>query len=172
MGSAKLLFLPLLILVFCLAPLQAMASGTLAPKLQAKLFKKVLSFDKELGNHAIIKLGVVYSAGTRQVATILVNEFAANGIAAEAVSMEELGEKTRNYDVLYLTEGTEASAATVQGSGLLRVSGLPDFANQGIVGIAVTEMKGKPRILIHQGCLSADGHEFSSKLLKLATVVG
>jgi hypothetical protein len=117
-------------------------------------------------------VAVVYTAESELVANELAREFMGNGVNAEIVPLSALAGKITGYDVVYLCPGAAAAKGTVDGSGKLSVSGVPDFVNQGLVSVAIGEEGGKPSILINQARLSQENHEFSSKLLKLATVVG
>jgi hypothetical protein len=151
----------------------AQAADMVIPaKLQAMIIKKVVGFDQALASKPAFKVAVVYSAESELVANELAREFGSNGISAETVPVTGLAGKIAGCDVVYLCPGTASAKSTVDGSGKLSVSGVPAFVNNGTVSVAIGEADGKPSILIHQGRLAQEKHEFSSKLLKLATVVG
>ena len=155
------------------AMLCAQAADMVIPaKLQAMIIKKVVSFDQALATKTAFKVVVVYAAESELVANELAREFGSNGISAEIVPVAGLAGKISGCDVVYLCPGTAAAKGTVDGSGKLSVSGVPAFVNNGTVSVAIGEADGKPNILIHQGRLAQEKHEFSSKLLKLATVMG
>lgn len=155
------------------AMLYAQAADMVIPaKLQAMIIKKVVSFDQALASKPAFKVVVVYAAESEMVANELAREFGSNGITAEVVPVAGLSGKIAACDVVYLCPGAAAAKGTVDGSGKLSVSGVPAFVNNGTVSVAIGEADGKPNILIHQGRLAQEKHEFSSKLLKLATVVG
>lgn len=161
--------------LICLAASSAWAAVDDMPvpaKLQAMILKKVVGFDQALSKKVSFSVGVVYNSESQLMADEVVREFGSNGVSAELVRMDDLESKLANYDVIYLAPGTADAKSVIDGSGKLSVSGVPDFVNSGTVSVAIGEANGKPSILIHQGRLSQEQHEFSSKLLKLATVVG
>lgn len=166
------------ILALLLAGLLILAGRTFAAempvpaKLQAMILKKVVGFDQALSKKASFTVAVVYAAESELVANELAREFAGNGVQADIVPLAGLAGRISSYDVVYLCPGTAAAKSTVDGSGKLSVSGVPEFVNSGKVSVAIGEDAGKPSILINQTRLSQEQHEFSSKLLKLATVVG
>lgn len=166
--SAVLLLAGLLVL----AALAQAAEMPVPAKLQAMIIKKVVGFDQALSKKPSFTVAVVYAAESELVANELAREFAGNGVQADIVPVAGLAGKISSYDVVYLCPGTANAKSTVDGSGKLSVSGVPEFVNSGKVSVAIGEDAGKPSILINQTRLSQEQHEFSSKLLKLATVVG
>jgi hypothetical protein len=85
------------------------------------------------------------------------------------------GEKARLnlQSVVYLMPGADSASTRkyCTESGVLSISGIPSFAENGDVSISVNKKASGTEILVNMRRLKAERHEFSSELLKLTRVI-
>lgn len=166
-GLRKLRSLLLAALMLLGAPGVALAQG-LPPKVQAVMIKKILLFDRTLGDKA--RLAVVYP-DQKSAADELVTLFREVGLEATAVKVTEL-DKADRFNVVYLLPGTQKDAKDfVVRQRALSVSGLHSDAQKGDVCVAVDTLNGKPSISVHLPLVRSQGHDLSSELLQFANII-
>lgn len=128
--------------------------------LQAALFKKIFSFDKTLASKGNFEVAVL-GAGSDAV----VSEFNSVGVNAKAAN--EIGSAL----VVYVMPGSPSPKAQTSSKGVLSISGVTSYAEEGKVAIGLGVEGGKPKIIINMAQLKAEGHELSAELLKIAKVI-
>ncbi|MFL5262393.1 MAG: hypothetical protein ACJ79L_08325, partial [Anaeromyxobacteraceae bacterium] len=121
-----------------------------------------------------IKVLVVHGRLSAARAADVVAAFEAEGVSATAADVEVAGAVVDGAAVLYALADVPAVplAELARGRRLLTISGDADRIEQGRVAVALRRRAGgQPEILVHLPRLTADGHELSARLLKLATVL-
>lgn len=159
--------------------------------IQIPLFKKILTFDRNLKNRtgSEIVVGVLYQKGFKlsadaqkefiSVATRTIDSVDRSPLLF--VSLEYTGEselKTNllknNIDILYLTPMRAVDLNIItqlcQTTKILSITGVPQYVENGI-SIGLDIKVEKPQILINLQSTKAEGADFSSKLLNLAKVI-
>jgi len=161
------------------------------PDLQAALFVKVLSFDRNLRAHAgkDVVLGVLVQRGNRaslDTATELMRAVERLGepSATEPRLRAVLVEATRgdigaqlealHVEALYVSPLRALTiadiAAAARSRGIRTLTGVPSYVREGLaVGLAVRD--DRPEILVNLTAARAEGTDFSSQLLNLARVI-
>ncbi len=145
----------------------------LPPRLQAVLFKKIFHYDRTFAR-AAARVLVAHTPGGAKRAEELVKAFADVGIQASAVNVEEVAGQLTEGVVLYALPEVSPAAfkALAAKSKVLTISGSAALARAGDVGIAVApRADGKPEILVNLSRVKAEGHELSSDLLRVATIL-
>jgi YfiR/HmsC-like len=128
--------------------------------LQAALFKKIFSFDKTLTAKGSVEVAVIGSGADQIVAA-----FKDAGINAKAAS--DIG----SASVVYIMPGTASLKSQSASKGVLSISGVTSYVENGNVAIGLGVEGGKPKIIINMSQLKAEGQELSSDLLKIAKVI-
>ncbi len=171
MGPSRIALALALVLV---APRVSRADEMPVPtSLQVALLKKIFEYDRTLPTQRSVRVAVVHEgtegASTREI----VKEFRDGGVEATALPVGALEASLGSIDVLYLAPGVDPGL--VQGwcarERVLSVSGLPELATTGKVSVGIGLKDQKPEILVHIRRVKAEGHELSSGLLSLATVI-
>lgn len=160
--------------------------------LQHNLFCKILSYDRTLTAEARdnIVIGIMYQS--RYITSLnTVKQFSE---AIEKTSGETISGKLVKYvhidimdkdiseaveehnpDVLYVAPlravNIKDIAEVCRTREILSMTGVPEYCQQGI-SVGLGEMEGRPRIIINLAASRAEGANFSSLLLKLATIIG
>lgn len=130
--------------------------------LQAALFKKIFSFDKMLQAKGVIEVAVLGSNET------IVSAFKEAGINAKSTGGNDV---PSGVSVVYIPSGITSSKQQTSSKGILSISGVPSYAEDGLVAIAIGTEGGKPKIIINLSQLKAEGHEVSADLLQVAKVI-
>jgi hypothetical protein len=128
--------------------------------LQAALFKKIFSFNKTLTAKGNVEVAVI-GAGSDEV----VSAFKSVGVNAKAT--DQIG----GASVVYVMPGTPSPKAQTSSKGVLSISGVTSFVEEGKVAIGLGVEGGKPKIIINMAQLKAEGQELSADLLKIAKVI-
>ncbi len=128
--------------------------------LQAALFKKIFSFNKTLTAKGNVEVAVI-GAGADEV----VSAFKSVGLNAKAA--DQIG----GASVVYVMPGAPAPKAQSASKGVLSISGVTSYVEDGKVAIGLGVEGGKPKIIIHMAQLKAEGQELSADLLKIAKVI-
>ncbi len=187
--TASLFFL--LAFVFCPAGL-CVEDMAVPVDLQFQLFMKILTFDRNLPSRAgdEVVFGIVYqslhraSQNAREAflkAAADSGEKDINGLPVRCVtidlqenqSLEEAILKN-GVDILYVAPlrayDVESISSIGQQSKVLTLTGVPEYSRFNIA-VSISSKAGKPEIVINLPATKAEGTDFSSKLLNLATVI-
>jgi hypothetical protein len=160
-------------------------------ELQAALFVKILSFDRNLRAHAgkEVVLGVLVQNGNRTSLDLAADlmravealgepsaneprlravqiEIGSAGIAAQLESLHVEALYVPPLRALSLADVTAAARA----GGIRTLTGVPSYVHAGVaVGLAVRD--DRPEILVNLPAARAEGIDFSSQLLNVARVI-
>lgn len=134
-------------------------------KLQAVLFKKIFQFDKTLAAKDNIELAVLSGSGNGDD---MVAFFKETGVNAKAVSGDQV---PAGANVVYIMPGVTSPKQQSAAKGVLSISGVTSYVEDGKVSIGLGVEGGKPKIIVHMAQLKAEGQEISADLLKLAKVI-
>jgi len=153
-------------------------SGTDIPfPLQAMLFKKILTYDKRFGVEGLAAANIVVIArpALAKEAEALANAFAEVGLKARHVTPDALARDFGDAAILYFLDDVdhERLGNLAISNKAVTIEGGRTFVERGRVSIGLgKKADGRPEILIHRSRLEQEGHELSSKVLSLATIVG
>ncbi len=146
----------------------------LPPDLQAAMFQKIFLFDKTLPeNKEEINILMVHGENAPEIMEKLKAEFEGLNLAVTTVKIDELSEKIEEAIVVYVLPGADPEAVkelSIEKSKLT-ISGVPAFAEEGHVSIALGLKGESPQIIVNIKQVKTEGHEFSAELLKLAKVI-
>jgi hypothetical protein len=162
------------------------------PPIQASLFAKILTFDRNLKARAgkEIRIGVLYQKKVRSSLEAQEEFLRAmcgdpdrkiDGMAVKCVAIEWAG--APEVDAAVVREGIrvlyvaplravaiEEIVAISRARKITTLTGVPEFVEKGIaLGIALRAER--PLILVHLAAARAEGADFNSQLLKLARVL-
>ena len=160
--------------------------------LQVRLLYKIVSFDRNLGARTAgdpLVFAILYQKGFRASSTTRLQvDDAARGeshglnrpvrwVTIELEETPDLGSALRSnaVDILYVTplRGTDIRriVEATRANQVTSFAGVPSYLERGLA-VAVGLERGRPRILINLTAARAEGADFSSQLLQMATVVG
>jgi hypothetical protein len=128
--------------------------------LQAALFKKILSFNKTLTAKGNFEVSIIGSG-----ADAVVSAFKEAGLNAKATS--DIGSSA----VVYIMPGTSSLKSQTSAKGVLSISGVTSYVENGSVAVGLGVEGGKPKIIVNMAQLKAEGQELSAELLKIAKVI-
>ncbi len=160
--------------------------------IQYSLFQKILTYDRNLKSRGTEKLvvGIIYQEKFRMSLVAKDNFMAAfnasatktiEGIAIECIAInigdsKDITEKIADADVniLYVAPlrvpPLKEIADFCTEKQILTLSGVPEYIKSGL-SVGIGQKGNKPEILINLKSAKAEGSNFSSNLLKLATVL-
>jgi len=133
------------------------------PNLQAALFKKIFSFNKTLTSKGNVEVAVLGNGGDA-VASALKEV----GVNAKAVGGDQI---PSGASVVYVMPGATSPKQQSASKGVLTISGVSSYVEDGKVAIGLGVEAGKPKIIINMAQLKAEGQELSADLLKIAKVI-
>ena len=162
------------------------------PPMQASLFAKILTFDRNLKARAgkELKIGVLYQKKVRSSLEAQEEFLQAmcgdpgrriDGLTVNCVAIEwtsapdvEAAVVRKGIRVLYVAPlravAIEEIVAISRARKITTLTGVPDFVAKGIaLGLALRAER--PLILVHLAAARAEGADFNSQLLKLARVL-
>lgn len=162
------------------------------PTMQASLFAKILTFDRNLKARAggELKIGVLYQKKVRSSLEAQEEFLRAmcadpgrriDGLPLNCVAIEwtnardvEAAVVSKGIRVLYVAPlravAIEEIIAISRARKITTLTGVPEFVEKGIaLGLALRAER--PLILVHLAAARAEGADFNSQLLKLARVV-
>jgi hypothetical protein len=145
---------------------------------QCTMFKRIFSYDKHLReSDKIVVLVVGQSSDTADIAAVA-DAFRSKGMFPAAVTVDGLTDDltatlSPKSTVVYMMPGVDYGAvnAFAESRGFLSIAGMPSLAESGQVSVSVDMASGQPEIVVNMARLSAEGHELSSELLRLARVI-
>ena len=168
--SNNLKRIPLLLIflftAFSASPLQAQGDAA-PPKLQAALIMKLLAFYTNLGGAPF----TVHVIGSDAVATALEAHVgkSAGKATLNAVTKSD-GVPSEKPNIVYVGNNLKDAIAYTQANGLLSVTGLPSFVNDGVtLGIGIEN--NKPKILLNLSSSKAEGINWNPAILKVAATI-
>ena len=141
-------------------------------QLQAAILQKIFSYDRNLEGRRPKVLIVAADPSDVQVA-----EFKATltrlGSTVTATTQAGLPAQAQGVSVVYIMPGqlTDLLSRTCTQQGILSVSGVPAWAEQGRVSVAIGFAAGKAEIIVSLKRSKAERHDLSSRLLRLARVI-
>jgi YfiR/HmsC-like len=162
------------------------------PSLQASVFAKVLTFDRNLASRAAgeLRIGVLFQSKVR-ISLEAKDEFlkamcpspaqAVEGIPVRCVEIEwtngpglDAALARERVRVLYVAPlravAIEEVVAVSRARKVTTLTGVPAFVEKGVaLGLALRAER--PLILVHLAAARAEGADFNSQLLKLARVL-
>lgn len=160
-------------------------------EVQVPLFKKILTFDRNLKSRAgtEIDIGVLFQKGIK-LSSDTKNEFitlstrmldSIEHTPVHIVPLEYDDEadlksnlSKHNIDILYITPmravDLEMVSQLCQTLKILSITGVPQYVYDG-VSVGLDIKAEKPQIIINLQSSKAEGVDFSSKLLNLAKVI-
>lgn len=162
-----------LLLTALIAP--ATASTALAqdaavpPTLQAAIFKKVFMLNQTLTSKGKFTVLVVDNEAGQ--APAMVEAFNKAGITARAVPVDEVKAVLDATSVVYLLPGSETVHELSRDRQVFTITGTVALAEAGQAAVGLTLEGGKPKIVVNQSRLEAEGQEISPDLMRLATVI-
>ncbi|MGE5810269.1 MAG: YfiR family protein [Ignavibacteria bacterium] len=160
MIKCKLFFIALSITAVLLA--DSYAQEMVPANLQAALFKKIFAFDKTLQAKGNIEVAVLGSDDA------IVAAFKEAGINVKSTGGDKV---PPGASIVYVPSGITSTKQQTSSKGVLSISGIPSFVEEGKVSIGIGTEGGKPKILINLTQLKAEGHEVSADLLQIAKVI-
>lgn len=140
-------------------------SMSVPANLQAALFKKIFAFDKTLKSKGNIEVTVLSADGSGDE---IVSAFKGAGVNAKVVKGSQIPSGT---SVVYLMPGVSSTKQQSAQKGVLSITGVASYVQDGKVAIGIGVEGGKPKILIHMGQLKAEDQEVSADLLQIARVI-
>lgn len=177
-----------LIAAVLLFPSQEMPVPT---HLQYDLFIKILTYDRNLAprTEEVFLIGLVFQSRVResmQVKEEILTSFKGSplqelaGVPVRMVlidlnntGLEDALDALRP-DALYISPlrayDLEKISESARRAGILTMTGVPDYVRAGL-SVGVDVVGGRPRILINLASARAEGADFSSRLLHLATIL-
>lgn len=133
--------------------------------LQAALFKKIFSFDKTLKSKGSIEVVVLTGDGSGDE---IVSAFKGAGVNARAVKGNQI---PSGASVIYVMPGVNSTKQQSAQKGVLSITGVASYVQDGKVAIGIGVEGGKPKIIIHMAQLKAEDQEVSADLLQIARVI-
>lgn len=138
-------------------------------KIQALLFKKILSYDKS-EKSSEIKLYVLSDNSNSSQDTIITS-FIQLGINTIYIKNDKLTQVESN-SILYVTSSNKRIADFCNSNNILCISGTPDDVVNNKAAISLYVENNKPKIIVNLPVLKDQQHDLSSDVLKLAKIVG
>ena len=145
---------------------------------QCTMFKRIFAYDKHLRDSDKIVVLVVGATNDGSGVTAVADAFRSNGMYPAAVTVDTLNADlsatlSPQSTVVYVMPDVDFDAVNrfAESRSFLSVSGLPSLAESGRVSVSVDMDGSRPEVVVNMPRLSAEGHELSSELLKLARVI-
>ncbi len=150
----------------------AFAREAMVPaKLQGAIFAKALQYDQVIGDKP--KKVIVLKGSSREHTDSVAEAFRAAQVPIEILTEAQAAERLEGASAIYSPDGELSGAlrgACVRHQ-VLTLSGHADAADDGHVALALEVHEERPRLVVHLGRVRAEGHRFSSELLRLARVI-
>ena len=174
--EAKAWMLSLLILA-ATAPLTANEMPVDSEQ-QCKVFKRIFTYDKHLRHSDRIVVLIVAQTTDGSDVVAVTEAFRNKGMYPAAVTVDSLtadltATLTPQSTVVYVMPDVYYGAvdAFATGHGFLSISGLVSLADSGRVSVSVDMAGERPQVVVNIRRLTAEGHELSSELLRLARII-
>ena len=145
---------------------------------QCTMFKRIFAYDNHLRDSENIVVLVVAQTIDGSDVTAVTAAFRATGMYPAAITIDSFtadltATLSPRSTVVYVMPGVDYDAidAFAASQGFLSVSGLPSLVESGKVSVSVDMAAGRPQVVVNIPRLTAEGHELSSELLRLARVI-
>jgi hypothetical protein len=140
--------------------------------LQGTILQKIFSYDRTL-EHRIPKVLIVASDLSDPQAGELKATLTRLGSTAVITTAAAMPAQAAGAAAVYFMPGqlTDLLSRTCIQHRLLSVSGMPSWAEQGRVSIAIGLAGGKAEIVVNLKRSKEEAHDLSSRLLRLARVI-
>jgi hypothetical protein len=140
--------------------------------LQGTILQKIFSYDRTL-EHRIPKVLIVASDLNDPQASELKATLVRLGSTAVITTAAAMPAQAAGAAAAYFMPGqlTDLLGRTCVQHHILSVSGVPTWAEQGRVSIAIGLAAGKAEIVVNLKRSKAEAHDLSSRLLRLARVI-
>lgn len=145
---------------------------------QCSMFKRIFTYDKHLRESDKIVVLVVGTTPSGSDVTAVVDAFRAKGMFPAPVTVDGLtadltATLSPQSTVVYVMPGVDYGAVEtfVTDRRFLSIAGAPSLVESGVVSVSVDMAGGRPQVIVNMPRLSAEGHELSSELLKLARII-
>lgn len=159
------------ILVFMFCSLQWLfAQNVRIPEnIQGALLEKALKFNTRLSQETNISMLIIYSENSQVSAERQRRAVSSHWTVSMALDVTSVTDLSA-YDLVYFMPGTEKQALSCKEYDVLSVSGTSLSVEQGLVSMAFGLQNDKPRIFVNISSLKAEGHSFSSEILRIMQV--
>lgn len=145
---------------------------------QCTMFKRIFSYDKHLReSDKIVVLVVGQTTDGPDVAAVAA-AFRAQQMYPAPVTVQGLTSDltatlSQQSTVIYVMAGVDYAAvdAFAREHGFLSISGMPSLVETGQVSVSVDMANSRPQVVVNMARLTAERHELSSELLKLARII-
>ena len=138
-------------------------------KIQSALLVKILKFNPKFADKETLNMLIVYTINTKSYKDELVG-YLSEHMGLDAAKPTEIDESIKNYDLVYFMPGTQSKAVLCKTHKVLSVTGISEFAEDGTISLAFGIQNDKPKIYINLTSLKQEEHNFSSDLLRIATI--
>ena len=141
-------------------------------KVQGAIFKKIFGYDKQLRDKQELVVLVVGGSRDEQATQEIVTAFVGDGVSPAVADIESLAAPISDA-VVYLMPDADVELARkyCTDHGVLSISGVPTFAEQGWVSVGLDIDGDRPQIVVNLQRLAAEGHSFSAEILRVSSVV-
>jgi len=137
--------------------------------IQAALMEKALKFNTRLADKTDISMLIIHDENSRVSAER--QSRTSNSAWSVTLSMDILSVgDLEAYDLVYFMPGTEKQARECKKHKVLSDTGISAYVEQGLISIAFGLRNDKPRIFVNISSLKAEGHSFSSEILRIMQV--
>lgn len=145
---------------------------------QCSMFKRIFSYDKDLRQSDKIVVIVVGPRTDGPEVDAVVTAFREKQMYPAPVTVSGLTSDltatlSQQSTVVYVMAGVDYDAVNAFAAShrFLSISGMPSLVESGQVSVGVDMDDSRPQVVVNMGRLTAEGHELSSELLKLARVI-
>lgn len=169
----KNMFSLTLLLTFLLIGVQELKSQTVSMKYQTQLILKILQFDR---NHARFGNPITIGASSEEIVDAFKDLGSKSKLGSIPVSVEKMGSvaDVGKYKIVYIDDNWSDSyaniAETAKANQILVISRKEDSLKP-CGGISFRRVLNKPKILIHNGNLTAQGTKFPGNVMRIAIVI-
>ncbi|MFN8671910.1 MAG: YfiR family protein [Candidatus Sericytochromatia bacterium] len=145
-------------------------------KIQTALFLKILSYDKSIKSN--IKIGILSGSNKQEILKSF-QAIANEKIGSYSFSVVDINDirdiSNKNINVLYVPPDNKNKISQIskaaKNSGILTLTGIPDYVESGELSVAIETKDGKPKILVNMDSFKRENRDFSSQLLKLCRIL-
>jgi hypothetical protein len=138
-------------------------------RIQAALLSKVLKYDSQIPQNTKIKILVVFDDNSE----INKDEFITglgNSMTVKAIRPDELEQNISGYSVVYFMPGIQDYSIICKNNGVLSVTGISQYVEQGKISLGFGIQNNKPKILVNLTSLNKERQSFSSDILRIAKI--
>jgi hypothetical protein len=142
-------------------------------EVQGAIFKKIFNYDKALRDVSQVTVFIVGADKDDPGLLELVKAFRDAGMFPAVAADVDLGGGISPESVVYLLPGADREVVKQHciKAGVLTISGIPSFAEQGDVSVGLGKKGKGTEIIVNLQRLRAEAHELSADILRLARVI-